>query len=180
MVLVKYFVKRIDYIKQEIQVHNPDNCLLLNPLDIPYMNMPHTPFTSVESEWVNITLFRCPAETVIDYYAKLVPCLGNTDYRIYALESDTTIGDVPAVENCTKMYDVLSLPSINVTTNYLSGSPFSEDTLLFKWSTPNCSDCEAKGQKCRLQNNSTQSKIECVPLRKPSKGSIYLYISCFT
>ncbi|KAK9911913.1 hypothetical protein M0R45_035793 [Rubus argutus] len=168
MVLVKYFVKRIDYIKQEIQLRNPYNCLLINPLHIPYMNMPHSPFTAVESVFFNITLFRCPAETVIDHYAILVPCLGNTDYRIYALNSEARIGSVPAVENCTKMYDVLSLPSINLTTNYLSGSPFSYDTVLFKWSTPNCSDCEAKGQKCRLQNNSTQSKIECVPLRKPS------------
>ena len=85
MVLVKYFVKHIDYINQKIHVHNPDNCLLLYPLDTPNMKMPPSPFASLESERVNITLFRCPAETVITYFAQLIPCLSDTDYIIYAL-----------------------------------------------------------------------------------------------
>ncbi|KAK9911927.1 hypothetical protein M0R45_035807 [Rubus argutus] len=158
MVLVKYFVKHINFIRQEIFVYNPYNCLLLNPLDTPNMKMPPSPFTSIGFGGVNITLFCCPAETVKDdYNAKLVPCLGDTDYRTYAVESDTDIEYVPALESCTKMYDVLSL-----------AYSFWEDPLFFHWSTPNCSECEAAGHKCRLKNNRTQSKIQCVQLRKPS------------
>jgi hypothetical protein len=171
MVLVKYFVKHIDYINQEIQVHNPDNCLLLNPLDIPHMNVPHSPFASLDSDRVNITLFRCPAETVISYFAQLVPCFGDINTKIYAVLSDTEIRIVPAVESCTKMYDVLSLPSNSTYPDYYLRFT---DTLRFKWSTPNCSECKAVGDTCRMKNNGIQSKIECVPLRKPSKGNIYL------
>ncbi|TQE00296.1 hypothetical protein C1H46_014128 [Malus baccata] len=41
-ILVKLFVKHIDYKSQEIQVYQPSNCLLLKPVEIP--NMPPSPF----------------------------------------------------------------------------------------------------------------------------------------
>ncbi|KAK9911909.1 hypothetical protein M0R45_035789 [Rubus argutus] len=63
------------------------------------------------------------------------------------------------------MYDVLSLPSNSTYPDY--SLPFT-DTLRFKWSTPNCSECEAVGDTCRMKNDGIQSKIECVPLKKPS------------
>ncbi|KAK9944627.1 hypothetical protein M0R45_010187 [Rubus argutus] len=149
MVIAKFFVEHIDYIRQEIRLRSTDNCLLLNASDISYTDMPRSPFSIMDGA-VNATLFRCPTERVVDH-GVVIPCLGDTaTVRIYAFDSFKDIGDCPELVSCTKMYDVLSLPD----------SMFRSSVLY--WSKPNCSVCKAQGNKCRLKNNDIHSEIECV------------------
>ncbi|PQM36954.1 rust resistance kinase Lr10-like [Prunus yedoensis var. nudiflora] len=42
----------------------------------------------------------------------------------------------------------------------------------FKWSEPNCTECEAEGKRCRLNNNGIKSEVECVHVSKASKDYI--------
>ncbi|KAK9944650.1 hypothetical protein M0R45_010210 [Rubus argutus] len=160
MVIAKFFVEHIDYIRQEIQLRRSD-CLLVNALDMSYMDIPNSPFNYSSSESETITLFRCPVEMVLvhPYRSKpilVIPCLGDTTtVRIYAFDSSNEIGNYPELESCTKMYDVLSLPDTMYT------SPLN-------WSKPNCSVCKAQGNKCRPKYNGIQSEIECFHARKPS------------
>ncbi|XP_048421966.1 rust resistance kinase Lr10-like [Pyrus x bretschneideri] len=159
IILVKFFVKRIDYKRQEIQVLDPyySNCLLLiKPVKLP--NMPLSPFYLSIFKFDNVTLFSCPP--VGTYYGNQVPCLGDPGSTIYGAygnyDFESLFEELPS---CTRMYDVLFVPTGTSLAN-------GYDVLRFKWSKPNCTECEADGKRCRWKNSGTNSEIECV--RKPS------------
>lgn len=161
VVVVKFLVKRIDYKHQEVHVYQPRNCLLLKPLEVDNINisLPASQFYFQESKPSNATLFHCPVERELD--STKVPCISGPGYTVYAIVSSGETMDYPDLESCTKMYDVLSIPDV-----------FREGPNL-KWKEPNCTECEAKGNNCRIKYNHTNTEIQCVPLSKPSK---YAYI----
>ncbi|XP_048436610.1 rust resistance kinase Lr10-like [Pyrus x bretschneideri] len=166
-VLVKFLVKYIDYKYQEIQVYNynPDNCLLLKPLEITSTVI--SPFYFL-NEVLNVTLFRCPTLVERDTYGGFqVPCLGGHGDRIYGVFSSIGLFEsFTALQSCTRMYDVLSVP----VGDWVNGSLI----LQFKWSKPNCTECEAERKRCILMNNGTTSEIGCVPHTKPSKTKTFV------
>ncbi|XP_048428699.1 rust resistance kinase Lr10-like [Pyrus x bretschneideri] len=155
-ILIKFFVKHIDYKRQEIQVYFPSNCLLLKPVEIP--NMPPSPFNMSVGYMSNVTLFSCPTSVAsrdTDVYQ--VPCLGDRGKRTYATDSLFNCEILfQILQPCTKMYDVLSVPGDN-----------GYGVLRFKWSIPNCRKC-GEGKRCGWQNNGINSEIKCLPWRKPS------------
>ncbi|BFG21136.1 hypothetical protein CerSpe_074100 [Prunus speciosa] len=160
--LVKFFVKSIDYKRGLIEVYSPDGCLLLKPLETP--NIPMSPFHLLDSDIRNVTLFHCPTLAERDIYAYQVPCLGGgPGYRVYGVSSFFELFDsFPALQSCTRMYDVLSVPFgtfVGVDSNILR----------FEWSEPNCTECEAEGKRCRLNKNDIKSEVECIHLKKASK-----------
>lgn len=167
VVLVKFFVNHIDYKLQKIQLIQPNDCLLLKPFDIPHI--PTSPFY-FSDRGLNITLYHCPTVPVEREYLKQVPCLGGPASRIYAVSSNMDLLSFGvSLRSCTKMYDVLSLPSGTWWTWWGN----REDCIL-NWSKPNCTECEAEGKSCRLQSNGTNSEIKCVHLRKPSKHTQHI------
>ncbi|TQE00289.1 hypothetical protein C1H46_014121 [Malus baccata] len=120
--------------------------------------MPPSPFNLSVDDKSNVTLFSCTTSVASDPYPYQVPCLGDPGRRIYAVDSRSTyqLEDLfQNVQSCSKMYDVLSVPIT-----------YEDYVLQFKWSKPNCTECEAEGKRCRWKNNGTNSEIEC--LRKPS------------
>ncbi|CAL8118966.1 unnamed protein product [Prunus armeniaca] len=154
--LVKFFVKSIDYNSGLIEVYNPDGCLLLMPLETP--NIPFSPFHLLDYEIRNVTLFHCPAER--DTYLYQVPCLGGPGYRVYGVFSYSGLFlSLPYLKSCTRMYDVF----------FPISSLVDSSILRFKWSKPNCTECEARGKSCRLKDNGINSEVECVHLKKASK-----------
>ncbi|KAM5550809.1 rust resistance kinase Lr10-like [Rosa sericea] len=157
-VLAKFYVKHIDYIHQSIEVHSSNpyvDCLLLKPFEMPIF--PFSLYVSEMNYLDNFTLLRCPTEFEIDTWGE-VRCLSHSAaYRIKIFYSDYHLLDnAPNIQFCTKMYDVLSFPSDG--TSYL----------YFNWSTPNCTECEARGKRCRFNSNGTKSGIECTDLGKLS------------
>ncbi|CAL9005757.1 unnamed protein product [Prunus brigantina] len=182
--LVKFFVKSIDYKRGLIEVYNPDDCLLLKHLETP--NIPISPFHLLDSEICNVTLFHCPTLAERDIYAYQVPCLGSgPGYRVYGVFSDSNLfWSLPALQSCTRMYDVLSVPFPTLDRG-------DSHIPRFKWSKPNCTECEARGKRCRLKDNGTNSEVECVHLKKASKtmefvatgelsktGLFFCFVSC--
>ncbi|KAB2627101.1 receptor-like protein kinase [Pyrus ussuriensis x Pyrus communis] len=158
-ILVKSFVKHIDYKRQEIQVYDPSNCLLLKPVEI--TNMPPSPFYLSNFRILNLTLFSCPTSVARDMALYQVPCLGDSGRRIYAIDSTYEIERFfQNLQFCSKMYDVLSVPFGDWVGN--------GRVLQFKWSKPNCTECEAEGKTCTWKNNGTNGEIECQHVSKPS------------
>nr|XP_028950172.1 rust resistance kinase Lr10-like isoform X2 [Malus domestica] len=102
-ILIKLFVKHIDYKRQEIQVYSPSNCLLLKPVEIP--NMPPSPFIVSVGYLTNVTLFSCPTSVASDpYYPYQVPCLGDRGKRTYAIDSDSGFRTLfRNLQSCTKI-----------------------------------------------------------------------------
>ncbi|MCH82929.1 receptor-like kinase, partial [Trifolium medium] len=70
---------------------------------------------------------------------------------IYATDSEDSVLTMDLV-SCTKMFEV------NATIN---ANRLSMNFLMLSWPKPNCAICEAKGMKCRWNNNSTKGDIEC-------------------
>ncbi|XP_068315590.1 rust resistance kinase Lr10-like [Pyrus communis] len=157
IILGKFFVKRIDYKRQEIQVYSTytDNCLMLiKPVKLPNITL----FSLSIFDILNFTLFSCPPHG--RSHDIPVPCLGDPGSTTYS-SSSKSLEDIPDyLRSCTRMYD-LSVPIGTDSEN-------KYDVLRFKWSTPNCRECEAEGKRCRWKNNGTNSEIECVHWRKPS------------
>ncbi|XP_062000944.1 rust resistance kinase Lr10-like [Rosa rugosa] len=160
--VVKYFVKHIDYKHQKIQVHIPDDCLLLKQLETPNMKPMFFPFNFSEYDADCISLFNCP--TAI-YPHKQVPCLSDLVYKnIYAVSSD-----VQAPQYCKKMYDLTNPYVLHLKEIYRYELMYrSNPEYHIWWSTPNCTECEAKRKKCQLKIHGTKSEIECVHFSKPS------------
>nr|XP_028950178.1 rust resistance kinase Lr10-like isoform X2 [Malus domestica] len=101
-ILIKLFVKHIDYKRQEIQVYSPSNCLLLKHVEIP--NMPPSPFNvSVDDYMSTLTLFSCPTSVARrDTYQ--VPCLGDPGKKTYAIRSYYDFGTLfQNLQSCTKI-----------------------------------------------------------------------------
>ncbi|XP_050136555.1 rust resistance kinase Lr10-like isoform X1 [Malus sylvestris] len=158
-ILIKSFVKHIDYKRQEIQVYDPSNCLLLKLAEI--TTMPPSPFYLSNFRNLNLTLFSCPTSVARDMDLYQVPCLGDPGSRIYAIDSTYELEDFfQNLQSCSKMYDVLSVPFGDWAGN--------GRVLQFKWSKPNCTECEAEGKRCKWKNNGTNSEIECQHVSKPS------------
>ncbi|GMY07538.1 rust resistance kinase Lr10-like isoform X1 [Fagus crenata] len=167
---VKASVKYIDYKSQLIQVSDPDNCF---PQKILGLNLSSSPFQfNANYPSDDYAFFNCPQE-INDYeyiYGMPIPiylirCLSKPGYWVYAVYAGEYIEDLPVL-SCTKMYNVsLSVPSYAWTVWY---STFVE----MKWYEPMCVQCEMKGKKCRLKNNSTEFETECFHLPKDNKVSI--------
>ncbi|RXI06536.1 hypothetical protein DVH24_025672 [Malus domestica] len=187
VVVVKFLVKRIDYKNQEVQVHQPRNCLLLKPSEVDNVNisLPASQFYFEESKYSNATLFHCPVERELHRYK--VPCISGPGYRVYAIESSDTTMQYPLLESCTKMYDVLSIPDyIFFADIYTSTIDVDIDIYFYlKWKRPNCTECEAEGKECRIKYNHTNTEIQCVRLSKASKSAyifnlgFILHIFCY-
>ncbi|CAL8119054.1 unnamed protein product [Prunus armeniaca] len=136
-------------------------------LETPYI--PISPFNLLDTEIRNVTLFHCPTPFGRDIYTFQVPCLGSgPGYEVYGVSSGADLFDyLPNLQSCTRMYDVLSVPS---------GTWMGDDTSIpsFKWSEPNCTECEAEGKRCRLNNNGIKSEVECVHVSKASQTTKFV------
>ncbi|GKV25647.1 hypothetical protein SLEP1_g35046 [Rubroshorea leprosula] len=98
-------VENIDYMKQLIQVYDPDNCfpkkLTSDPLSSSYFNL-------AEGFKYNFSLFSCPPEENRDLVWK-IPCLSDTSSKVYAQRANSYVNYFPLL-HCTKMRDVLEVP----------------------------------------------------------------------
>ncbi|XP_021802227.1 rust resistance kinase Lr10-like, partial [Prunus avium] len=145
---VKLSVNTIDYKNQEIFLYDPDHCLVAKLLETQTMSF--SPFYIIYPR--NITLFDCSLgleESGDGDPVAAVPCLSSPGHHIYAVDS---VDNVEGLQYCTKTSNVFPAPYIF--------SPKQETA--FRWSKPNCTECEAEGKKCRLKNNGTKNEIECV------------------
>lgn len=149
-VLLKLFVKRIDYKSQQIEIYDPKNCLSSQLLAVG--NSSVSPFQFQSYGPRNVSFFRCTSN-------KACPILQR--------DSGGDFID-PEIVSCTKVSDVLSV-----------GWDISDDrgteSVIMEWSKPNCSFCEAKGQKCKWKNG-THGETECFvcPSNRLPKSTVLL------
>ncbi|XP_030460322.2 rust resistance kinase Lr10-like [Syzygium oleosum] len=135
------FVKSIDYDNRSIVVQDPNRCL-------PFLlaNLNHTRFSydmSQRGQYAyppyNYTLFQCPPPAKRNSMA-LVDCLSQAGlYDVYAVESDSYVGDLPLV-SCERNGSIDSLP---MPIEDMMG----EAKLV--WDKPDCWNCTISGLWCR-------------------------------
>lgn len=118
--------------------------------------------------------FNCSSTTsqrdlTSDYYDHIIHSLSNNDFKVYAIRSSASTFDAPII-SCTKMYNILS------SADDLYPGFYNTKSLRLSWSMPNCFSCEAKGEYCKLIDNSTSSTT-CFPIPKPFSGTpLFLFL----
>jgi hypothetical protein len=171
-IFVKFFVKKIDYKSQVIEVHDPDHCF---PKQLRELNLSSSPFLFKQQEQRDFSLFNCSSTETQTNYA--IPCLSGPSHEVRAFYSDDDINGLP-IASCEKMYTLRSIPSTFTSELWRGHLVFPKEiaddkVLHLNWSRPVCRDCEVKGMGCRLKNNSNESETECFPaFPKHTKGII--------
>ena len=149
---VKLFVQEIHYGSQKIQFHStsPDDCFFQG-LDLSF-----SPFQLFEQPEDYYVLFNCSPRAEIDnQYDHLVSCLSGLTYNVYAVYSESFIGE--SLISCTKVHTPRGIVTL---------SPI----LLLEWWTPACGVCEMEGKRCMI-STSSGSGTRCI-----SEGIISLSI----
>ncbi|KAB2031452.1 hypothetical protein ES319_D05G305700v1 [Gossypium barbadense] len=157
---VKLLVKRIDYVKQIIQVYAEDGCV---QRQLPNLTLSSSPFEfmsdyySFDSTYKNFSLFKCAGEGWSHYGSYFtIGCLSREpgSYVKY------TSSDYPNTDliHCTRTMDLREVPEGLISDE--------SNNLYFNWSRPECGDCEARHQGCR-RNDTKPSGFECfvIPIK---------------
>lgn len=175
----KFFVKKINYAFQEIDIYYQIGCPPQQVFDL--NSLSSSPFKFVEGGR-NYTIFSCPSSKERDEYlrssgpycgAKLRPCnhgsnpVGN---QIFSIRGDDCSIDYFPLVSCTKVHDYYtssSVPDMSLGSRH--------NVLKLQWSKPSCQHCEELGKTCRskseqLTPNQTET-TECIDV---AKGTITL------
>jgi hypothetical protein len=142
---IKFFVDEINYKPQSIQLSDPDDCLPMKFLKLNSSSFLSYQFYSVPV--TNIT-FLINCSSVKHPYLRSQDML---KCPIIVSESHRSVFEW-GLESCTKMFEIGASASVE-------NMPYN--SLNLSWPKPDCTECEAKGKKCRWNHNSTKGDIEC-------------------
>ncbi|PON39365.1 Serine/threonine protein kinase [Parasponia andersonii] len=155
---MKFVVKDIFYESRIIQLKKSDNCFEKQNLKL--LNLSFSPFDF--SFYSGSTLYNCSSNRRFGpYLREPIPCLSDHRYSVHV--SCSCVGSryyLHELVSCAKMFDIPTIPP----------EIFWGSTLL-RWSKPNCSYCEAKGEGCRLKQPGAESETECFKEFEPGKGA---------
>ncbi|KAL3754171.1 hypothetical protein ACJRO7_001421 [Eucalyptus globulus] len=145
-------VKDIDYVSQFVVLHDPTNCLPVRILDLNHLGFYASKYPYPYDNSYNYTLFKCPPPDRT--YLTEADCLSMPgSYKVYAVESYRSIGDLPLVY-CEKIRSLNSLPN---------AIEYMIPDARFDWKEPDCRKCTKDGWLCGWDG----TNITCNP---PPRG----------
>ena len=168
---VNFFVSKINYKSREIDVYDPNNCLVGQLLKIHKFS--NSPFYYVNRKTYNYSFFNCSSTSEDSGY---ISCLSGPDYQILGVRPYERIYSLPL--NCTRMYNT-PMPT---TTYYDISSYNDKNNLRLNWLEPTCGHCKANRRICLLKGNSTKVQTHCsIPNKVKGKTTFPYYnlILCF-
>ncbi|CAJ2674650.1 unnamed protein product [Trifolium pratense] len=148
---IKFLVYGIDYESNRILISDLDNCIAKTFLTLNNSSFLPYRFYS-ESETTKLSFFNCSSVRkhhlrnvyqISDESQDMITC------PIYVSHSYDSVLDLD-LASCTKMFDV------STTLHDLK-----YNLLTLSWPKQNCTECEAKGMKCKWKNNDTKGDTEC-------------------
>ena len=148
----EFFVRGIDYMTQEIQLYDPDNCL---PKRLLAFNLTDSPFTA--EYYQNYTFLSCPSETTRSRFTAIA-CLSNSTTSVLATSSMTLARKMSSCRILTTLAVPVSWPVQN---EEEFSSDLSSD-LQLTWDVPSCGDCRVQGASCGFLSNSSL-EVGCFP-----------------
>ncbi|KAH1079569.1 hypothetical protein AAZX31_19G240900 [Glycine max] len=144
----KFIVRNINYLRQQIQVYDPDNCL---PKRLLSLNLSGSPFVAASLR--NYTFLRCPTRNAGSQFIP-IDCLSNSTSFVSAILSVNLPNPLP--ESChviKKLTFPVSRPGPyeEIFRDDLSGD------LRLTWHAPDCRYCESQEALCGFESiNSDQ------------------------
>ncbi|CAK7348721.1 unnamed protein product [Dovyalis caffra] len=146
-----FLVRAINYLTQQIQLYDSDNCL---PKRLLQLNLSSSPFAAVFHQ--NYTFLSCPTQ-LVKYRFAIIECLSNSTVSVLATSSTSL---VKAMSSSCDVISALPIPvSWPVQYNEGFSSELSGD-LLLTWFSPDCEKCESQGGTCGFHGNASQ-EIGC-------------------
>ncbi|CAJ1961290.1 unnamed protein product [Sphenostylis stenocarpa] len=142
----KFFVRNISYLRQEMRVHDPDNCL---PKRLLSLNLSGSPFIATSLR--NYTVLRCPTRITGSQFIP-IECLSNSTSFVSAIPSVNFTDSLP--DSCHVIKN-LSFARPGPYDENLTHD-FSRD-LRLTWYAPDCRYCESQEALCGFETiNSDQ------------------------
>ncbi|KAM2280467.1 hypothetical protein ACFX1S_041187 [Malus domestica] len=142
-----FFVRRISYATQEIQLFDPEKCL---PRKLLTLNLSGSPF--VTPTYQNYTFLSCPASFTKSRFTP-IDCLSNSTTSVLATPSATLANSMSAT---CQIVDTLEVPVCGQVQTEDGFSTNLDWDLSLTWYEPSCSSCEVEGGICGFISNTTQ------------------------
>lgn len=141
-----FLVRGINYLTQQMQVYDSDNCL---PKRLLSFNLSGSPFVAVAYQ--NYTFLSCPTQFVQSRFTT-IDCLSNSTTSVLATASMSIAN---ALSKTCGIIMTLPIP-VSWPIQYDEGySSELQDDLRLTWYSPACGDCEEQGGICGFKTNNT-------------------------
>lgn len=160
-----FHVRDVDYLKQEIQLYDPNDCLPWRLMDF---NLSSSPFMA--DYYRNYTFLSCPSDYTISQITT-INCLSNSTVSVLA----TSSMNLARAMNMCSVIVTLPIPVSLPFQNQGFSSDLNDD-LKLTWNIPDCIDCEVKGGTCGFENSSSRV-IQC--FSDPGTGNQFQFSSNF-
>ncbi|KAK7338056.1 hypothetical protein VNO77_18653 [Canavalia gladiata] len=147
----EFYVRNINYLRQQIHVYDPLNCL---PKRLLSLNLSGSPF--IANFLRNYTFLSCPTRnTVIGSQYIPIDCLGNSTSFVSAIPSVNFTNSLP--DSCYVIKKV-SVPRLGQDEEIFKDD--LSDDLRLTWYAPNCRYCESQEAMCGFQSRNS-NQVHC-------------------
>lgn len=163
----EFFVRTIDYMMQQIQLYDPDNCL---PRRLLRFNLSGSPFFAAYSQMY--TFYSCPSQFTKPAGFTAVDCLGNSTNSVLATSSASVWNSMPP--SCKVIISKLAVPVTWPDRYYEGLSADLNGDLQLRWNVPDCGVCEAQGSLCGFKSNTSQ-EIGCFDFPKAAGKNLTFF-----
>ncbi|KAJ7951297.1 putative Ring finger protein [Quillaja saponaria] len=161
----EFVVRNIDYITQQIQLYDPQDCL---PKRLLSFNLSGSPFSA--TFYQNYTFLSCPTQLTRSRFTS-IPCLSNSTNSVLATPSMRLVNSVS--KSC-KVITSLPIP----VTWPIEDQEFTtdlNDDLQLTWDIPDCGDCEAQGGMCGFVSKNSH-QLGCFHDSKTGRATNGLHV----
>ncbi|KAI3903939.1 hypothetical protein MKW92_047382 [Papaver armeniacum] len=137
----EFFVSAIDYVKQEIHIHDPDDCL---PKRLLSFDLSTSPFQGIQFQ--DYSFLNCTSNYTTSKISP-ISCLSSSMNKVFVTNSLSLAGILPT--DC-KIIDKIMVPIIpRQPENEKGFSSELDNDLILSWKEPNCSKCDEFGRGCK-------------------------------
>ncbi|KAK2453220.1 rust resistance kinase Lr10 [Trifolium repens] len=160
--IINFIVNRIVYEEYFISISDPENCLPNKFLKL--NNSSFLPYRFYSLFETTLSFFNCSSSRKRHLRNREQMYLNSQDIStcpIYASNSQESVLTLDLV-SCTKMFDV-EMSTVGL------GDDLSYNQMSLSWPKTYCTECEAKGMKCKWKNNGTKGETECFYCNKKRK-----------
>jgi hypothetical protein len=160
----KFYLRNINYLTQQIQLYDPDNCL---PKRLLSLNFSNSPFVATFNR--DYTFLSCKSQNTGSQFIP-IDCLSNSTYFVSAVLSVNLVNSLP--ESCSVIKRLL----VPVARKERFGENLRDDLnadLQLTWDKPDCSVCETQGLMCGLADIYT-NQVVCMSDNQEGKNILHL------
>ncbi|KMT16055.1 hypothetical protein BVRB_3g052260 [Beta vulgaris subsp. vulgaris] len=168
-----FFIEDIDYVKQELWLNDPDNCLPRRLLSLNGSNfVGKSPFFTVLEQ--DYWFYNCSNEyfNSTDHDIRPIDCLSGQNYGVFATSVENII--VQGNSSLCSIIGPIKVPVRKRSTDMYTSSKLKDD-ILVTWDTPReCGECYRRSGRCRFKSESSL-EVGCydLPRHGLTRGAMF-------